>query len=610
MSDMERERVILAASLAATFRPDFMTNDKVEAATKGHGVLVVPVLAAANSIADDLLKGLDISLVDAAAPDIPLDIIIERAVNAAKSAGAAPENAALIAAALAYFSGAAARAGVPMANRKLGAMARMHAGATRTSAIALTTNKFTHRITAFPAYKAIYEKLMEKKLIKLDGAVLPPFVAGGAIYGHSKLGEDIVVPELAKEAAKVGALAMKNAMEGAGMTAYPLWPALIAAAVTMEIVHPDSFVSEEYGPFGSKFSCYAAGQGAVEAMGLPAKIHVRGTGEEYDTAQVIGDFGLILKDIGAPSVIGMMALNEIFAGFQESAIIGAGFSGGPVNPPLGHLNGDAVPAIKLLLKHKGDVYAAADDIKRYKMESFFDPEMALTALNTIARVAEWVKRGPVTKALMIAGEDVRDRAVYRRAAKAYEMLKAGKSVEEVARALDEERLHYVERRASEILSAFLGKKIEIKFTELRPQARRHDEFTAKYWGFDSYISYDVTIDGKKYHIENLSAKVVPEYAIEGKGREDPDMGTAIFVGAVAAQELQYIGHTIINITVPAAVAAILGMDPKDAGKKAENGAYLTRAIPGAKYNAREVAAMAKRIYEMMSQEKHDILPPR
>lgn len=612
----ERERAVLAATLAATFKPDFMTNDKIEAATKGHGTLVIPVFCAANSIAEDMFGGVqepemklmsEATLVDAAAPQIPLDLVIQKAVNEAKNAGASPENAALIVAALAYFAGAAARAGVPMANRKLGAMARMHAGACRTSGIALVTNKFTHRIPAFPAYKAVYEELLDKKLTRVDGAVLPPFIAGGAIYGHSALGEDVNIPELAKNAAKVGTQAMMRAMEGAGITPYPLWPALIGATVAMEIVHPDAFLGEEYGAFGSADSAYMAGKGAVEAAGLPEKLHIRGTREEFDTARVIGDFGLILKDIGGPSVIGSMALNEIFAGFEESPIIGAGFSGGPVNPPLGHLCGDAVPAIRLMMKYNGDIYKVAEEIRNYKMNSFIDPEMALCALNTITRKAEEVKRGPVTRACMLASEDVRDRAIYRRAVKAYEMLKEGKDVEEVARALDEERKAYVEKRGSAILSAFTGKKIEFKFTELRPQARRTDGFTKKFWGFDSYISYDVTIDGKTYHIENLSAKAVVEYALEGKGRDDPDYGTALFAGAVLGQELQYIGHTIINVTVPAAVAAILGMDENEAAKKAENGAYLTRAIPGARNNAKEVAKLAKLIYSRLV-EGGEILP--
>ena len=108
------------------------------------------------------------------------------------------------------------------------------------------------------------------------------------------------------------------------------------------------------------------------------------------------------------------------------------------------------------------------------------------------------------------------------------------------------------------------------------------------------------IDGKKYHIEDLSAKTVPEFALEGKGRDDPDMGTAIFAGAVLAQELQYIGHTIINITVPAAIAAVLGEDEKAASKMAESGAYLTRAIPGARKNALEVARIARRIYSSLT----------
>jgi len=606
----EKDKVIFAATMAATFEPDSMTNDKLEAATKGHGSMVIPVFAAANSLAGDIFCPIGaeemslmgrMTVVDAAAPDLPLDMVIEKAVRAAMNAGAEPANAALIVASLAYFSGSCARSGVPLGNRKLGAIARMHAGAARTSAIALVTGKFTHRIQAFPAYLAIYEGLMGKKLTKVDGAILPPFIAGGAIYGHSALGEDYNIPELAYNAAKVGTEAMMRSMEGAGITPYALWPALIGAAVTMEMVHPDALLGEEFGKFGRVDSAYLAGKGARDAAGLPEKIHIRGTHEEYDTARVIGDFGLILKDIGGPSVIGSMALSEIFAAFEEAAMIGAGFSGGPVNPPLGHLEGDCVPAMRLLVKHNGDVFAVAEAIRDYKMNAFIDPEMALCGLNTIARKAEQVSRGKITKACILASEGVRDRAIYRRAAHTYDLMKAGKTVAEATQTLDEERQAYVERRGSAILSGFTGKQIAFKYTSIKAHGRRTDKFTARYWGFDSNVSYDVSIDGKPYHVENLGGKEVPAFALEGKNRDDPNWATALFCGAVLTQELQYIGHTIINITVPAAVAALVGMDAKDAAFSAEDGAFLTRAIPGAGEKAFEVAKLAQRVYAKINE---------
>jgi hypothetical protein len=605
----EREKIIFATHAAATFKPEYMTNDKLEAATRGHGSLVIPVYCAANSLAEDVFCGFAspdmellsrMTLVDAAAATLPLDMVMEKAIRQSMLAGAAPENAALIVASLAYFTGSCARSGVPLGNRKLGAIARMHAGAPRTSAIALTTGKFTHKIPAFPAYLAVYTELMDKKLTRVDGSVLPPFIAGGAIYGHSALGEDYNIPELARNAAKVGTDAMIRSMHGAGITAYPLWPALIGAAVSLEMVHPDAALGEEFGAFGEVDTAFLAGKGAIEAAGLPAKIHVRGTHEEYDTARVVGDFGLILKDIGGPSVIASMALEEIFAGFEESAIIGAGFSGGPVNPPLGHVCGDTMPAIRLLIKHRGDLYPVADAICEYKLNSFIDPEMALCSLNTIARKAEMVSRGSVTQACILASEDVRDQAIYRRAVSAYEMIKAGKSVEETAKTLDEERKAFVETRGSAVLSGFTGRKIALKFTEIRPQGRRTDSFTKKYWAFDSYVAYDITINGKKYHIDNLSAKAVPEFVIEGKGRDNPDMGTALFAGAVLAQELQYIGHTIINVTIPAAVATLLGMEETAAAKGAEAGAYLTKAIPGGRERAFDVARLAQKIYTRLT----------
>jgi len=606
----EKDKVIFAATMAATFEPESMTNDKLEAATKGHGALVIPVFAAANSLAEDIfcpIGGPEMALmsrmtvVDASAGELPLDMVIDKAVKAAMRAGAIPENAALITAALSYFSGSCARSGVPLGNRKLGAIARMHAGAPRTSAIALVTGKFTHRIPAFPAYLAVYEALMDKKLTKVDGAMLPPFIAGGAVYGHSALGEDFNIPELAYNAAKVGTEAMMRSMEGAGITPYALWPALIGATVAMEIVHPDALLGEEFGKFGKVDSATLAGRGARDAAKLPEKLHMRGTHEEFQTDKVIGDFGLILKDIGGPSVIGSMALSEIFAGFEEAAMIGAGFSGGPVNPPLGHLEGDCVPAMRLLLVNNGDIFAVADAIREYKENSFIDPEMALCGLNTIARKAEQVTRGSITKACILASEGVRDRAIYRRAAHTYDLMKTGKSVGEACRILDEERKAYVEKRGSQILSGFTKKKIQLTFTSIRPHGRRTDKFTARYWGFDANASYDVSIDGKSYHVENLSGKEVPAFALEGKNRDNPDWGTALFAGAVLVQELQYIGHTIINITVPAAVATLLGADPKKAAADAEEGAYLTRAIPGAGETAGKVATLARHVYDKMNQ---------
>ena len=58
------------------------------------------------------------TLVDAAVGTLPLDMVMEKAIRLAMLAGAAPENAALIVATLAYFTGSCARSGVPLGNRK------------------------------------------------------------------------------------------------------------------------------------------------------------------------------------------------------------------------------------------------------------------------------------------------------------------------------------------------------------------------------------------------------------------------------------------------------------------------------------------------------------
>ena len=84
-------------------------------------------------------------------------------------------------------------------------------------------------------------------------------------------------------------------------------------------------------------SAFVAGQAAARTAKLPETLHVRITGKEIATGKLIGDLGLILKDIGGPTVIGIMALDEIVSVFEEGI---AGSGAGPANPPLGHVAGE------------------------------------------------------------------------------------------------------------------------------------------------------------------------------------------------------------------------------------------------------------------------------
>lgn len=589
------EKEIIAAMMASTLDMDNLTSDRIEALTKGHGMLNLAAICSANSIANDVLRGTNIMLTDENVGRLPIDDILRKAIEAAEECGADAANAALISAALCYFAGTNAQAGVPAGNRKLGAMARIIAGVDRCGVLAIPTPKANNRISGYAAVRAVYDEVFNNTLTPIEGAILPLGVGGGPLYGHNALGEDIGFSELAKKGAYAGTKGMLTAYSNVGMPPSPIIAAIFGVAAILEIVHPDSEVAEEYGEFFVANSAYVAGLGACEAAGLPEKLHIRGTGEEYDTATVVGDFGVIMKDIGGPSVVGMIAFEEMLSAFEESLAIGAGFSGGPLQPPLGHMTADAVLALKVLLANDGNVDKAAEAIKDVKSNFYLEPTIAKIATNTIARKSEQVRRGPVTKAMILATEGALTGETLRIAEFTYNKLNEGMTLKEITKALDDEKLNNVQTAASGLFSGMMGKDIQINITNYSGRSRRKENpFLDNYPGFDTRADVEVTIDGEKIVFEELANKILPDAMLNKK----MDILEAVPLAAVPITELQLCGHTIINVIVPAAVAGAMGYaegDLKTIAKEAVRGAYVTSSIPGGMERAMDAAKRAATI---------------
>jgi hypothetical protein len=582
----ERERAILAAIAGAGANVDWLTNDRIEALTGGHGMLNLPVIAITDALAVELLRGADLQVKFANVAHQPIDDLLAKAIDAARSAGADSANAALLSAALLYLAGAAAQVGIPAGNRKLGATARMMAGVDRCGVAAIPTGKKNNKISGFPAVAAIYNAMVAGRLGPIDGRKVP---AGGPIYGHSTLGEDIVFPAMAENGARIGTQAMLDAMAGAGMSPAGFTAALFGAAAILEIIHPDADVADQYGPYGKVTSAFVAGSAAARAAGLPDTLRFRLTGEEMPSGKLIGDLGLILKDVGGPTVIGMMALDEIVQVFEQFARSG--------NPPLGHWCADAVAVFKALLQEDATQGGVADALARSRLETSLDPDTMILAMNTVARKATQVRRGPVTDTLILASEPGRTHALYRRAARAYDELKAGKSLAEVVRALDAERQATVERRVSERFGRQLGKEVRVRITKLAAGARRDSKLARRWLAFDADVDAEITVDGVTRRLDGFVHKLVPSVA---RG-ERTDLAEVMPIVATAVNELLVAGNVIVNVTVPAAMAAVLGRhSPAEAAEIAEAAAYVSAGIPGAKARAEHAASMARRIAQSQS----------
>ncbi|RVU55502.1 hypothetical protein [Anaerosphaera multitolerans] len=589
LSSSEKSKVISAVSMASVSNVSNLTADRVVALTGGHGMVNMAIHTVANVITEELLKGESLTIEFADARRLPIDDLMGKAIRVAKKSGADSANAALIVACIMYLAGSKAQVGIPAGNRKLGATARMLAGADRVGVANVPTAKMNNKISGFPAVMAIYQAIMRGELTSYDGRNVPEFVAGGPLYGHSALGEDYIWPEMAENGARIGTQAMLDAMAGAGMRPHGFTAAVLGAAAILEIIHPDAEVPEESGVYGRTSSAYLVGKAAATTAGLPEKLHMKVTGEVYNTAQVIGDVGLILKDIGGPSVIGMMAFDEIFAAFSEMI---SGFSGSPINAPIGHVGAYAVIGMKALLENEGQFDKVAELIAKERGETSFDPEVALISINTICRKANELHSGPVTKMLIEATEPARASAIYRRAEFVVDELSSGKELSEVVKILEDERIANVENNANRILGAMAGEKVEVKVLKIEPGARRTTKVAKKYLAFDPLVDISVTIGDKSATLENFVHELLPEIS---RGERD-DIAWAAPFAATVVSELILASVCILNIVIPAAIATALELhSPKDAGTIAEKAAYITGAIPGGKAAATDVGKLALRI---------------
>jgi hypothetical protein len=233
--------------------------------------------------------------------------------------------------------------------------------------------------------------------------------------------------------------------------------------------------------------------------------------------------------------------------------------------------------------------SVAKKLRERRLATSFDPDTAMIAMNIIGRKATQVCNGPVTDALIISSTPVLTRVLYDRACRTYDDLSAGKTLGDVVRELDHERQLLVEKRGSEALTKAKGMTVKVHFTKIARGARRSSKMATRWLAFDPALDAEVTLGDETIHLEGIINAVIPEVA-QGIGKE-----RAPFLSALApfASELLLAGNVIVNVTVPAAVAAAMGkMSPADAALEAQAAGIISAGIPGTRAKAEAAAAVA------------------
>ncbi len=585
---------ILAAIKGATHQLSIMTNDRIDAMSGSNGTLNIAVLTLLDAVTEELINGNDLSLSFKNSKNIQLEYTIERLLKLTDYLDVDRANASFIIALVLYISGTDPRAGVPAGNRKLGALCRIKAGVPRGSAVNITSPKFGNKITAFPGVMKLYDYLLKEGLTSINGRDIP-IATIGTIYMHSILGEDIVLPEIIIKGTKIVLDALQESMNKMAMMMYEgmadkISCAIMAAAIMLETVHPDANTKykDEYIP-----SSHLVGKIAVEHLGLPEKLHTIISNEEWDTGEIIGDLGLILKDSGCISVIAMMCLAELFTMFREWLV----WTAGPTVTPIASLGGEAWVAMRILSQNKGDIHSTAETFKVFR-DHWFDPEIGKLALYLIVNKTKEITNGPVIQTLQLITEPAFIWSVSRKASKSFQLFTEGKTMAEVVGYFENERKTRVEKSVEKFCSDYFKKEIELKLLKAEPLGRiaKKGEGMGKFWSIDPDVDIKVTIEGKEYLLEKLGQKWIPEYAQNMITDENEKI--AVVCAAFLVQDLSYSGVVIFNITIPVCVATAMGLGviEKLAGTACD-AAYLTGGIPGAKLKAVKAAKMTDFIYK-------------
>lgn len=568
------EKEIIATFRAATAKPDYLTLEHLEAGLGGWGAFNLGVWAACNVIATEMKKGKKLKLEVNNDPFTDVDEIAKKSVDVLRACGADPANAALATATLLYFAGVNAQCGMPCPNRKLGAVARMAAGIPSGRVASIPTEKQNNKISGFAATLAIYKALDERNLAPYDADFLP-LGAGGPIIGHSAIGEDHLFPKLGKTLATIGTEAMMRAYRSAGMKPNKWLSALFGAAAALEIIHPDAYVGEDFGEFLSTRTPETTAQAAVAAAGLPAELTLRASGQKLPTAPLVGDLAIILKDVGTPTVVGMIMFCEICSIFAEGAMAGVGRAGGPLVVPLHHWV--TAPALALNFMGQGK----SDDeivglLKKY-VAGYFQADAAAVANNLLARKAACVKSGPATNLVLRATEPAMTRAIFTRAKNAYDRMTRGQGLDEVVRHIQEQFISTNAAAVARAMSARTGKNVEyIKFLKAVPgSGRRKHHFAHRHFAFDARIDVEVKIDGTVHILENALAKAAPE-ALMSRDQATLDAFSAT---AMAIIDMLCLGAVAMDVVVCACMAAAMGMDPDTATGAAIKAGDVFVAIP-------------------------------